>query len=85
MAVNNYDILIQKLREFTRKYYINQLIRGGLYVLALLLISYLSIVLLENFGRFGTITRTGLFYTFIIIKILYRIIIIKLLFVNYII
>jgi hypothetical protein len=62
---DNYNILIAKLQEFTRKYYINQVLRGCIYFVALLLLSYLFVALLEGFGRFGTAARTGLFYTFI--------------------
>ena len=65
MAASSYNILIDKLREFTRKFYVNQLIKGGIYFAALFLASYLTVTLLENFGRFGTGTRTTLFYTFI--------------------
>ena len=64
--MNNYEILIQKLDEFIRKYYKNKLIRGTIYSLSLLLLSYLSITLLEYFGNFGIAVRTTLFYGFII-------------------
>ena len=63
--MNNYELLIQKLDEFIRKYYKNQLIRGTIYSLSLLLLSYLTITLTEYFGNFGTAVRTALFYGFI--------------------
>ena len=63
--MNNYELLIQKLDEFIRKYYTNLLIRGTIYSLSLLLLSFLSITLLEYFGNFGTTVRTTLFYGFI--------------------
>lgn len=63
--MNNYELLIQKLDEFIRKYYKNQLLRGAIYSFALLLLSYLSITLFEYFGNFGTAVRTTLFYGFI--------------------
>ena len=50
--MNNYELLIQKLDEFIRKYYTNLLIRGAIYSLSLLLLSFLSITLLEYFGNF---------------------------------
>ncbi len=65
MAEQHYDILLRKLDEFIRKYYKNQLIRGGLYTLSLVLIAYLAIVALEYFGHFGSSTRTVLFYGFL--------------------
>ena len=35
---SNYDLLIEKLDAFTRKYYMNKSIRGSLYWLALVLV-----------------------------------------------
>lgn len=64
--MNNYELLIQKLDEFIRKYYKNQLIRGAIYSLSLLLLSYLSITLIEYFGNFGTGVRATLYYGFIL-------------------
>jgi hypothetical protein len=61
-----YQNLIQKLDEFIRKYYKNQLIRGLIYAVTSLLVFYLLIIILEHFGRFGTGMRTFLFYSFII-------------------
>ncbi len=60
-----YNILLEKLNEFIRKYYKNQLIKGFLYGLALLLSFYLIIVLTENFAYFGIFTRTVIFYSYI--------------------
>lgn len=64
--MNNYDLLISKLDEFVRKYYKNKLIRGAIYCASLLLLSYLSVTLLEYFGNFGIVVRTVLFYGFIL-------------------
>jgi hypothetical protein len=60
------DILIQKLDEFTRKYYKNQLIRGVIYSLGFTLAFFLTVALLEYFGNFGTTIRTILYYSFIV-------------------
>jgi hypothetical protein len=65
---DSYQILISKLDEFIRKYYRNQLIRGSLLFLAILLISYLLFVVLEYFLHFGTISRSILFYLFVILN-----------------
>jgi len=46
-AQDNYDLLIGKLEQFVRKYYSNQLIRGSIYFVALLLGLYLVDSLLE--------------------------------------
>ncbi|MCB0400795.1 MAG: hypothetical protein KDD41_01810 [Flavobacteriales bacterium] len=64
---NNYQILIQKLDAFIRKYYKNMLLRGGIYCAALLLASYITFTSLEYFGQFDTTGRTILFYSFILI------------------
>ncbi|PCJ89403.1 MAG: DUF4175 domain-containing protein [Flavobacteriales bacterium] len=62
----NYHILLEKLDEFIRKYYKNQLIKGALYSIALVLGFYLAIILLEYYGQFDTGARTGLFYAFVL-------------------
>jgi len=62
---DNYTLLITKLRDFKRKYYRNQIIKGGIYFVAILLVSFLTVTALEFFGRFDTTVRTILFYSFI--------------------
>lgn len=61
-----YDTLIHKLDEFIRKYYQNQIIRGVLYSVGLLVGSYLLVALLEYFGSFSIPVRTALFWIFVI-------------------
>lgn len=65
---DNYQILIRKLDEFIRKYYRNQLIRGSLLFVAILLVSYLLFVILEYFWHFGTVPRSILFYSFLFLN-----------------
>lgn len=65
MSTSQYNILIYKLDEFIRKYYKNQLIRGLIYTLALLLFSFVLITTIEYFGRFSSSIRTILFYSFV--------------------
>ena len=62
----SYDILIGKLDAFVRKYYQNQLIRGSLFSLSLIIVFFLAVNSLEYFGEFDTSTRTVLFYLFLI-------------------
>ncbi len=62
---NNYNLLIQKLDEFTRKYYLNLLIRGFLYTTAILLSAYLLFSFLEYKLFLSTTVRKILFYGFI--------------------
>ncbi len=60
------DVLIRKLDEFIRKYYKNQLIKGGLYATGLVLGFYLLVVVLEYFAHFDMGIRTFLFYTLLV-------------------
>ena len=60
-----YHTLISKLDEFIRKYYKNQLIRGLLYTVAIVVSGYLAISLLEYFAHFEPLVRTILFWSFI--------------------
>ncbi len=50
--MNNYDLLIQRLDAFTRKYYVNQLIRGTLIFLSCLIIYLLVISIGEYYFYF---------------------------------
>ena len=72
--------LLQKLDEFIRKYYKNQLLRGGIFFTGGVLTFFLLVSLLEYFGRFNTGVRTVLFYSFLVFTaaILYQFILIPL-------
>jgi len=70
MTAENYTILIGKLDEFIRKYYKNRLVRGGIFFIALLTVFFLVIILSEYFGRFNTVTRTVIFYSYISLNVL---------------
>ncbi|HFC00201.1 MAG TPA: DUF4175 domain-containing protein, partial [Phaeodactylibacter sp.] len=62
---NNYQLLIEKLDLFIRKFYVNQLIRGFLYFTALVLILFLGMNFLEHYFYFGKAVRKGMFYSFL--------------------
>ena len=64
-TLNNYDLLLQKLDEFIRKYYKNQLIRGAIYAFTAILAFYLLVALLESFAWFNPGIRSVLFYSLI--------------------
>lgn len=66
MHQSPYNILISKIDEFIRKYYKNQMLRGGIYSAALLISFYLLIALTEHFGHFNSAVRTSMFYTFLL-------------------
>lgn len=57
--------LLQKLDEFIRKYYLNELIRGALLTTGLLVTFFVLFVTVEYFGRFGVTGRTAIFYLLI--------------------
>lgn len=65
MLTDNYSLLLKKVDEFTRKFYVNQLIRGTIYASALLLAAFLVINLLEYFIYFSTVIRSVLFFGFL--------------------
>ena len=75
-----FPFLINKIDEFIRKYYKNQLIRGCLLALGTLAIFFIIVNLFEYFGNFNVTVRTILFYVYIIINlfILYYLIFIPL-------
>ena len=66
--LQNKNILLLKLDEFIRKYYKNQLLKGLIYTLGLLLAAFLFLVVTEYFANFQTTIRTILFYFFILIS-----------------
>lgn len=61
-SIDRYNELIHKLDAFVRKYYKNQIIKGLLYSVGLVLMFYLVAAVLEYFGNFGSTARTILFY-----------------------
>ncbi len=67
--VSNYNLLIQKLDQFIRKFYLNQIIRGSLYTAALLIGLFITFNLLESQFYFDTGVRKVLFFGFIAISI----------------
>jgi hypothetical protein len=60
--------LLQKLDEFIRKYYLNQLIRGALLSTGLLVAFFLAFAALEYYGRFGVTGRTIFFYSLLVVS-----------------
>ena len=62
---NDFDILVKKLDTFIRKYYKNQIIRGLILSVALILSLFLLIDIFEYFAWNTTVTRTVLFYSFV--------------------
>ena len=78
---DSYQLLINRLDAFIRKYYKNQLVKGCIYSFTLSLAFFLIITLLEYVGHFSMGLRAVLFYLFVgsILFILARFIAIPLL------
>ncbi len=66
---NEYQNLIKQLTRFTSKYYKNRLLKGTIYAFSILLFFYLSFVVLEYFGRFGSEVRIVFFSSFVLISL----------------
>jgi len=69
MQTDNYNLLIQKLDSFIRKFYINKLIKGSLYSLGLLLGLFLLFNILEHNFYFDMGVRKAIFWGFLAISI----------------
>jgi len=65
-TTDNYQFLIQRLDEFIRRFYLNQLLRGLIYAGATILAYFLIINLLEHFLFLSTAGRKFLFYSFLL-------------------
>ncbi len=63
-ANKNYDHLIEKIDAFIRKYYLNQIIRGSIYLAMVLLLGYILLVFVEYYGNFSSTVRTLFVYGF---------------------
>ena len=66
----HYDLLLNKLDAFIRKYYINSAIRGVLYCVGLVLLLFLAVSLLESQFYFSGLTRKILWYGFLGVSVL---------------
>src|SRR6056297_40554 len=64
-----YQVLIEKLDRFIRKYYLNQMIRGGLLWIGLVLGLFVLFSVLEAQFWFDSSTRQVLFYSFIALAV----------------
>jgi hypothetical protein len=62
----NYKYLIEKIDGFIRKYYLNRIIKGSIFMAATLFAAYILITLAEYYGHFDPLIRTILFYSFIL-------------------
>ncbi len=65
-SADNYAYLIQKIDGFIRKYYLNRVVKGFIFMAASLFAAYILVTVAEYYGRFDPLVRTFLFYTFIL-------------------
>lgn len=65
MQRDNYSLLIEKLDGFIRKFYINQLLRGALYTVGVVLGLFILLNVAEYYFYFSTGVRTGLLWGFL--------------------
>ena len=65
---SNYDLLIAKINEFIRKFYLNKLLRGSIYSAASILALYPFLFVLVYYTHPGTGTKTTLFFSFLFIS-----------------
>src|SRR5471030_1203825 len=64
----NYTLLIDKVNTFIKKYYLNKILRGALFLGAGLFSAYVVFTVSEYYGNFNTTFRTILFYGFIVLN-----------------
>ena len=81
MRKNKKEILLDRLNKFIKKYYFNQLIKGGIYVMSILLIFFLLFSVIEHLSSLAVTGRTILFWLYITLNlfVLSRLIIVPLL------
>ncbi|MGB0838645.1 MAG: hypothetical protein ACPGXL_00825, partial [Chitinophagales bacterium] len=65
---NNYDLLITKLDQFIRKYYINNLIKGTLYAVGLILLTYLAVTTLAGSVVLSSSVRAALWFGSLVVS-----------------
>ena len=64
--MSSFSIIQQKLEEFIKKYYTNELIKGGILFFAIGLFYFLITLLIEYFLWLNPIARTFLFWLFVV-------------------
>ncbi len=66
----SYKILLSKIDQFIRKYYINQILRGLILGFSLIGIFYIAVLLLEYYNHFSIDIRTILFYVSVTVSLI---------------
>ncbi|TPN87843.1 DUF4175 family protein [Aquimarina algicola] len=66
--MDNFDFIKDKLEQFIKKYYINELIKGIILFLSIGILYFLLTLLIEYFLWLNSVGRTILFWLFIIVE-----------------
>ncbi|WP_298357740.1 DUF4175 family protein [Runella sp.] len=61
------SVLLERIGEYKRKFYLNQLVKGVIFAAAFVLSAYLFVNTIEYFGRFSSSVRGTLFFGFLAI------------------
>ena len=64
--MSTFEQLLEQIDGFIRKHYKNLIVKGLLLFLGVFLLTFLLVVTLEYFGRFSTIVRASLLFTFLL-------------------
>ena len=67
---SGYQQLIKKIDDFIRKYYLNKLVRGAIWLSGIFLVSYLLLIVSEYYSYFSINTKTILFYSFVFSQVI---------------
>ncbi len=70
MQATPYQHLLQRLDDFIRRYYKNQLVKGALFTVAIILSAYLFVVVFGYYSYFSSTIRTVLFYSFLLTNVI---------------
>ncbi|WP_036692551.1 DUF4175 family protein [Pedobacter glucosidilyticus] len=62
----DYADFLKKIDDFIRKYYLNKIIRGMIWLCAIFLAVFLLVITAEYYSYFNPLTKTILFYLFLI-------------------
>ncbi|MFN0049338.1 MAG: hypothetical protein ACKVOU_09465 [Cytophagales bacterium] len=70
---NLHRTLFTNLNNYKRKYYLNRVLKGVIFLFALLLAAFLLFATLEFYGNFNTYFRTVFFFSFISLVLIFGI------------
>jgi hypothetical protein len=65
-SADNYAYLIRKIDGFIRKFYLNKIIKGAIFLATALFAAYILVTFAEYYLRFNPFIRAFLFYTFVL-------------------